>query len=163
MRLFLLRHGIAIDQDDPGCPDDRERYLTKVGIEKTERACRGLASLGFQPQAVISSPLVRARQTAELAVSALGFEGEIEQDEALAWMYPPPKFLARLSRRTESGILVTGHAPHLDDLVGLLCGSERAFTSIKKAGTVELHCINVAAGGAYLIAHYPPRVLRALG
>ena len=162
MKLILFRHGIAIDRDHPDCPDDPDRFLTEAGIEKTRLAAAGLATLVERVDAVITSPYVRARQTAEIAAKALRHVSPIEFDDALMWMMPPKKIVKRLVVRSEKTILLAGHAPHLDELVAYLCGAKSAFTSMKKAAAVEIGCLELERGGGYLIAHYPPRCLRAL-
>ncbi len=46
MQLYIVRHGIAIDREDPKCPPDPERYLTEEGVEKTKQVAKGVAALG---------------------------------------------------------------------------------------------------------------------
>src|SRR5260370_2129429 len=65
MKLYIVRHGIAIDRDDPKCPPDPERYLTEEGVEKTLQAAKGAAGLGVAAGLFFASPHVRAAQTAE--------------------------------------------------------------------------------------------------
>ena len=60
MQLFIVRHGIAIDREDPKCPPDPERFLTEEGIEKTRQAAKGVAEIGTVPDLMLSSPYVRA-------------------------------------------------------------------------------------------------------
>ncbi|MDP9147713.1 MAG: histidine phosphatase family protein, partial [Acidobacteriota bacterium] len=73
MDLYIVRHGIAIDREDPKCPPDPERYLTEEGIEKTRQVAKGVAALGAGADLLLSSPYVRAMQTAEIFASALGY------------------------------------------------------------------------------------------
>ena len=73
MDLYIVRHGIAIDRDDPKCPPDPERYLTEEGIEKTKQVAKGVASLGVTADLLLSSPYVRATQTTEIFVNALEY------------------------------------------------------------------------------------------
>ena len=49
MQLFIVRHGIAIDREDPKCPPDPERFLTQEGIEKTKQVAKGVAEIGALP------------------------------------------------------------------------------------------------------------------
>ena len=163
MIIYLLRHGIAIDRAHPKCPPDPERHLTEKGIARTQAAADGISALGILPDAVISSPYVRARQTAEIAVERLGFRGELEIDKALIWDRPPEQIASRLESRGEESVMLVGHAPHLDELAAYLVGAERAVTSMKKASLVELRCYSLNRGGGYLLGYYPPRVLRHLG
>ena len=64
MEIYVVRHGIAIDREDPKCPPDPERYLTEEGIEKTKRVAAAVAALSATPDLLLSSPYVRATQTA---------------------------------------------------------------------------------------------------
>src|ERR1700730_8265420 len=73
MELYIVRHGIAIDREDPKCPPDPERFLTEEGIEKTKQVARGVAELGAAPDLLLSSPYVRAMQTAEIFANALEY------------------------------------------------------------------------------------------
>src|SRR5258705_11314975 len=66
MQLYIVRHGIAIDREDPKCPPDPERYLTEEGVEKTRQVAKGVAALGANADLLLSSPYVRAMQTAEI-------------------------------------------------------------------------------------------------
>src|SRR5260370_40834456 len=71
MQLYIVRHGIAIDREDPKCPPDPERYLTKEGVEKTTQVAKGMAALRGTADLFLTSPYLRAAQTAELFASAL--------------------------------------------------------------------------------------------
>ena len=70
MEIYVVRHGIAIDREDPKCPPDPERYLTEEGIEKTKRVAAAVAALSSTPDVLLSSPYVRATQTAEIFAAA---------------------------------------------------------------------------------------------
>ena len=73
MQLYIVRHGIAIDREDPKCPPDPERYLTEEGVEKTKQVAKGVAALGVMGDLFLASPYVRATQTAEIFASALEY------------------------------------------------------------------------------------------
>ena len=74
MRLYLMRHGIAIDREDPDCPTEEERYLTSKGIDRTRSAAHGLAELKVKPAVLLTSPLVRAVQTGEIVCEVLDLD-----------------------------------------------------------------------------------------
>src|SRR5581483_8354066 len=76
MRLYLMRHGIAIDREDPDCPPDPERFLTPKGIQRTRAAARGLRALRVKPAALLTSPYVRAVQTGEIVCEVLGLDAK---------------------------------------------------------------------------------------
>lgn len=163
MLLYILRHGIAIERDDPECPAEPERYLTAKGIARTREAMAGLAASGAEVEAVISSPYTRAVQTAEIAAEALGFPaGSIERDPALKPMGDPDEILGKLADRSEEAILLVGHAPNLDLIIARVVEARRqAITSLGKAGVAVLEAGRGSLRGE-LVALYPPKVLRVL-
>jgi phosphohistidine phosphatase len=164
MLLYLLRHGIAIDRDDPECPADAERWLTREGQEKTRMVARGLKRLGLKPQLILSSPLVRAVQTAEIAALELGCpKGKIQQTRELVPEADPAGLLQELSRLKKDEVLCAGHAPHLDELIARAVGARSGLTSLKKAGAACVEFDSPAASHGELIWLFPPKVLRLLG
>lgn len=162
MNIYLFRHGISIDRADPACPPDPDRFLTDKGKKRTKAAAEGAASLGIACDAIVSSPYLRARQTAEIAAKALGFHDEIETDNALIWDRPPGDIAANLEGRREAAIMLVGHAPHLDELAGWIVGAGRAVTAMKKASLLVLECERLRRGGGIIAGYYPPSALRAL-
>jgi phosphohistidine phosphatase len=163
MVLYLVRHGIAIDREDPDCPPDAERPLTKKGVEKARLVLEGLLQLGAKPEIILSSPLVRAWQTAEIAATALHYAKEkIRRSEALLPEADPAVLIRELARLDADEVLCAGHAPHLDEFIAHATGSRRSFTFLKKAGVACLEFESVAPGAGILTALYPPRVFRAL-
>jgi len=76
MILYLVRHGIATDRTDPQSPPDSERPLTAKGVQKSRQAALGLAETGAKPDVILTSPYVRAAQTAEIFAEALGVAQE---------------------------------------------------------------------------------------
>lgn len=162
MRIVLFRHGIAIDRDDPDSPVEQDRFLTGRGIERTRAAAAGLVQLGLAPQRMLSSPWLRAQQTAEIAAEALGFDaGRIEVTEALLPFAPVSSLLEEAFGPGAQEILVAGHAPHLDDFLSSLTGS-RAIR-LKKAGAACVEIPEARPGSGRLEWLMSPRALRELG
>ncbi|MGD0059866.1 MAG: phosphohistidine phosphatase SixA [Verrucomicrobiia bacterium] len=121
MRLYLLRHGTASDV----APSDAERKLTREGEEEAQIAGLALAELGVKPSCVLSSPLVRARQTAELAARAMKFRGEVESLDELTNGTSTPTLLKVLqSYSSPEEILLVGHMPSLSEHLAALIGSK---------------------------------------
>ena len=84
MRLYLMRHGIAINREDPDCPAEAERFLTPKGIQRTRAVARGLRDLRVRPATLLTSPYVRAVQTGEIICEMLGLNPhELRTTEAL--------------------------------------------------------------------------------
>lgn len=135
MRLYLLRHGIAIDREDPECPADGERWLTPRGAERTRAAAAGLRRLGVRPRALWSSPLVRAVQTAEIAARVLDLDPEaVRRTDVLSPDALPEDLLVELVS-SDGDTLCVGHAPNLDDVLAYALGwSGDGLPRLKKAG-----------------------------
>lgn len=165
MRLVLLRHGIALDRDDPACPADADRPLTGRGIERTTAVARGLLRLRIAPERILSSPWRRARETAEIAAGVLGFDpAHIEYTDALLPGAPAPALLQEVGGRVAREVLACGHAPNLDEVLSGLVGiGGVGGTRLKKAGAASIEFTTPAPGGGILEWLIPPRVLRQLG
>src|SRR6266481_7568201 len=99
MQLYIVRHGIAIDREDPKCPPEAERYLTEEGVERTTQVAKGIAALGAHADLMVSSPLMRATQTAAIFADALDYPAQkIRQSESLLPGGAPAAFLRELAR-----------------------------------------------------------------
>jgi phosphohistidine phosphatase len=158
MRVFIIRHAIAEDRA-PGIVDD-DRRLTKRGKRRFRGAARGLARLYAPPTALVSSPLVRARQTARIAARA--WEGmEFTRDAALAGgsIEDVHALLSRFP--AEASVALVGHEPQLSGLLAHLVGSQDpAGLAFKKGGVAVVDLLEGASAG-HLAAFLPPSVLRA--
>jgi phosphohistidine phosphatase len=165
MQLYIVRHGIAIDREDPQCPPDPERYLTEEGIEKTKSVAKGVASLGVAGDLFFTSPYVRAVQTAEIFADALDYSRQkIRQSELLLPGAEPTLLFRELAcEKQASAIFVFGHAPHLDGVIATALGSKKHLTSLKKAGValIELKRISPPMGVLTWLA--TPKMLRRAG
>jgi phosphohistidine phosphatase len=161
--VHLLRHGIAIDPTDPACPTDPERFLTDKGKTRARVGARGLAALGIAPEIIVSSPYVRAQQTAEIASEELGGVPVVASD-LLVPMAEPSRIVELLRARAEQNIMCVGHSPNLDLVVAYLIGADAPVTSLKKAGcaSIELRHGRPGAGGGVLVGVYPASALRML-
>jgi phosphohistidine phosphatase len=121
MNLYLLRHGIAAAKDDPAFELDSERPLTKKGIKKFRKAARGIERLGISFDTILSSPLVRARQTADLLAEILGQESSVDEIPALAPDSSPEQLLSELSSvEGKEHVMLVGHEPFLGELAKFL-------------------------------------------
>ncbi|PYT66673.1 MAG: hypothetical protein DMG39_26085 [Acidobacteria bacterium] len=165
MQLYIVRHGMAIDREEPKCPPDPERYLTEEGMEKTKGVAKGLAALGATPGLLVSSPYTRAVQTAEIFADALDYSRQkIRRSELLLPGAEPTLLFRELAREKQaSSIFLFGHAPHLDDVIATALGSKKHVTALKKAGValVELKRISPPIGVLVWLAI--PKLLRKAG
>lgn len=165
MEIYVVRHGIAIDREDPKCPPDPERYLTEEGIEKTKRVAAAVAALGASPDLLLSSPYVRAMQTAEIFASALDYSKQkIRQSDLLLPGTEPSLLFRELAKdKQTSTLFVFGHAPQLDDIIAAALGSKHHITSLKKAGVALIELKRVSPPNGQLVWLAPPKVLRRAG
>ncbi len=137
MKIYLLRHGIA--QDIFEVPTDALRALTQKGIARARHATRGLAAIGCRPAWIVTSPLVRARQTAEIAAKILAPGIEIEESVQLTPDTPVEETMDWLKNYSEDDILLTGHMPHLAGLATvLLSGNEGGWIDFRKSGACAI-------------------------
>lgn len=141
-QLMVIRHGIAVDKEEfasSGRSDD-ERPLTEDGLREMRRVARGLHSLVSRIDLLASSPLVRAKQTAEAVADEYGISvGEII--EPLRPKSDFTAFTAWLDATRRSDIVaVVGHDPHLSRLVTWLAtGVDSAHVALEKGGACLLH------------------------
>lgn len=153
--LVLMRHGVAED-DNPG--GDASRQLTNEGLERAGLAARGLVALGIRPDVVVSSPLVRCVQTAEIVAAAAGCP--LTHDDRLAPGMTTSGLLDVMIEHPDAGVLLAcTHQPGLtyalDDLTG--CGQ----VGFKRPGVAVITLEATRIGGGHLTAVLPPRLLRA--
>jgi phosphohistidine phosphatase len=117
MNLYLLRHGIALVRTDPSVSDDRERPLSHKGIKRMRKAAKGLLRLAIPFDTVLTSPLLRARQTAEIVVNTLGKEALLEEISGLAPDSTVEHLMSALtSYQDRQHLLLVGHEPLLGEL-----------------------------------------------
>src|ERR1700722_3508056 len=115
MILYLVRHGIAVDRTDPKSPAEPDRPLTAEGVRKTRSAALGLRELGAKPEVLITSPYVRAAQTAEIFAEALSFPlDKIRVSDSLKPAENPAEIVRELLRLKPKEAICCGHAPHVD-------------------------------------------------
>ena len=155
MRIVVVRHGIAEDREafvHTGQPDEA-RPLTREGRRRMRRAARGLRDIVEHVDVVASSPLARARETADILADRFGRSEGIVTLSALVPDAPLAFTRDWLdTQRAESTIALVGHEPHLSRLVGwLLSGPEHAFTELTRGGACLLECdAPVSPGGVRL-------------
>ena len=166
MRVVLFRHGIAQDRADPRCPPDPDRALTDEGEKKTKKAARGLSFLGCRPTRVLTSPYLRAQQTAALAADALDVSpAQIITTDVLLPDAPPYALFQALHAFSEDDeVLCAGHAPNLDRVLALaLTGDRVPVTAMKKSGAALLELADLPRTHGELVWLLPPKALAALG
>lgn len=163
--LYLVRHAIAEDRDPVRWPDDRLRPLTRKGIRRFVAAARGLRRLVPAVDVLLASPLVRARQTADILVSEAGWPAPQLLDVLVPEASPTETIAALAGFYTAQRVAVVGHEPHLSELAAALLVGEGVtpFLAFRKGGVAHIHFDDGAeARGGSLRWLLPPKVLRAL-
>jgi phosphohistidine phosphatase len=137
MEIYLLRHGIAEDRSPSG--RDADRRLTDEGRQKLRRVLERAHSAGVNPSLILSSPLKRAMETAEIAARELGYEGKIVRVESLKPESSPQHIWDEVrSHPDESAILLAGHEPLFSATVAWMLGSTHAMVDFKKGALVRV-------------------------
>jgi phosphohistidine phosphatase len=162
MELYIVRHGIAIDREDPKCPADPERFLTEQGREKSRQAAKGVAEVASVPDLILTSPYLRALQTAEIFAEILEYsKNKIRKSEFLLPGAEPMQLFREIAKDKElSSIFVFGHAPHLDDVLATAVGTKHHISSIKKAGAAFVELKRLVPPSGELIWLATPKLLR---
>ena len=165
MTLYVLRHGVAEDAVPGG--DDRTRRLTARGRAKMRAVAAGLRALGLHFDAILTSPLPRAAETATIVSAAYGGTPVPAPLPALATGVAPAQTLVALRPFARCDhLMIVGHEPGLSRLASLvLSGSPDGFAlELKKGGCVAIEVAKLAPpSGAMLLWHLTPRQLRRLG
>jgi phosphohistidine phosphatase len=165
MQLFLMRHGIAEQRTGPFGSSDAKRPLTPKGRKRTKQIASGLRRLGVGFEWIVTSPLVRARETAEILAEAA--PGNVRFDPCTA-LRPGGSFEELMSFLAESRnhrrVLLVGHEPDLSALAARLIGAGPAANfAFKKGGCCLIHCDRQPGPSAgELVWWMPPSVLRSL-
>lgn|SRR5690606_20409736 len=159
MELYVLRHAMAVDAGATSL--DAERTLTDEGRERMRRATRCWTALGIMVDGIITSPYLRARETAQLAAEALGIEDCVEACPDLSPGAEPAEIVRAVTKRWDDDhrVMLVGHEPDLGRLISVLvCGDDRAGFRMKKAGLTKLVVDDLTAGRcAVLEWHLWPR------
>jgi phosphohistidine phosphatase len=165
MELYIVRHGIAVDREDPKCPADPERFLTNEGIEKAEQVAKGVAEVAAIPDLILSSPYLRAVQTAEIFAATLEYpKQKIRKSELLLPGAEPLQLFRELAKDKDlSTVFVFGHAPHLDDLIATALGTKHHISSLKKAGAALVELKRMVPPSGELVWLATPKLLRKAG
>jgi len=163
IEIYLVRHGLAAERG-PKYPDDRLRPLTPAGVKKFAELVPGLDELGVAVDFVLTSPLVRARDTATLLAAGLKPKPAIAELEALApggrhqAVIEAIKTHAKRYRR----LALVGHEPDLGELAARLLGA-RGMIQFKKGAICAIDLDGATPGGPGTLRWLlTPRALRAL-
>jgi phosphohistidine phosphatase len=172
MRLYILRHGNAGDPEE-WTGDDRKRPLTDAGRQEMREVAQGIRWLDLKLDTLITSPLTRAKETADFVRKAVR-PASYDSSELLAPGCDLPDLAKLLSEHPKAQeLMIVGHEPDQSELIALLIGGvgQQARIQMKKAACC---CVKLAssidgpagsklAGNGQLIWHLTPQILARLG
>lgn len=155
MECYFLRHGLAADaQTWEGRDDDRP--LTREGKARMAREAETIAALSLGVDAIVTSPLLRAKQTAEIVASELKIR--VEEDARLGIGFDREALAGILADRTDaSAILLVGHEPGMSLTIGRVIGGGRVV--LKKGALACVSLPDAASANGELVWLLPPKVL----
>ena len=136
MRLYLIRHSNAVEPGTPGYEDDSSRPLTEKGRDKMRDISYALKALEIQPDRIVSSPYVRARETAEIVAKVLKYKQELSFSDALVPEGDADQIIGEINEKySVDELILVGHEPCLSGLIGMLiAGKPDIDIDLKKGG-----------------------------
>jgi phosphohistidine phosphatase len=160
--LYLIRHGLAEPRGE-AWPDDAKRPLTEDGMSRLRRSARALARLGVSMDVVLTSPLVRTRQTAEIVAAAFAPRPAVVNVEALAPGGAFAAVTAELEKHTRRlRIAIVGHEPGIGELAARLLGM-RHPVEFKKGAVCRIDLDELPPRGPGTLRWFmSPKILRSL-
>lgn len=166
VNLYIVRHGLAGEQGSYA--NDDERPLTEAGMRKTRQVAKRLKSLELQFDLILTSPLVRAKQTAEI-LQAVGLSDRLEESPLLApggdfdgWLAWLQTWRQNFRSSDQPGLAIVGHEPGLSEWTErLVWGGVKHRVIVKKAGVVGITLPESGSpvGQSELFWLAPPRLL----
>ena len=138
MELYLLRHGVAGQRGDPRYLNDADRPLTKKGRKKMRAQLTGLEAFNVRPNVVVTSPLARALQTAEVIVEGLGLTDRLVVDNRLAPGATVTGVIEILSKyQDHAQVMLVGHEPDFSQIAAELSGGSGDIW-LRKGGLIRV-------------------------
>jgi phosphohistidine phosphatase len=157
MKLYFLRHGMAVERPE-WKGDDAERPLTEEGKERMARSAAVLARLDLELDAILTSPLTRARQTADIVAEALDLKDKLLVESRLGTGFSRDQLAEIL--RDHAGceaLLLVGHEPSFSETISALIGGGRIVC--KKGGLACVKLSDPTSLKGELLWLIPPRLL----
>lgn len=166
MEIYLLRHGLAIERGTLGFENDSARPLTTKGINQLKKVSMAMEKMDLGFDLILSSPFLRAKETAEIVAKklkqkkTLKFSDALTPDKDVKFLIPQLQKLKPSPKR----ILLVGHEPFLSELVSLLVtGGMQLQMDFKKGGLCKLEAEKLSAGKcASLIWLLTPKQMKSM-
>lgn len=155
MNLYILRHGLATELGEKGIRRDEDRPLTAKGRQRLGRITKAMARLELEFDWILSSPLVRAAQTAAIVAEAQGLTKKLEFTNHLRPAGDPRDLIEQITQQLPQAenILLVGHEPYLSKLIAhLIAGNSNLQITLKKAGLCRLEVEKLVFGRCAALA-----------
>ena len=166
MNLFLLRHAPAAERGTAGFADDASRPLTPAGRRELKTIPAALKKMDLDFDLILSSPFLRAKQTAEIISGELKLKRRLNFSETLKPGGGQKKLVAELTRLKPppENLLLVGHEPDLSRLISrLVTGQPDAGFALKKSGLVKLEIESLRLGQcAKLVWLLTPKLMKLI-
>lgn len=162
LELYLIRHGVAAERGDD-YPDDSKRPLTSNGIARLRREVEALNELGVSFDLIISSPLTRTKQTADIFAEGLKSKPQVITVDAMAPAGTPSAVIQELAKHVRKArIALVGHEPNIGELAARLIGA-RVPLAFKKGAVCRIDFdVPPPKGTGHLVWFATPKMLRKL-
>ena len=136
MNLYILRHAIAEERDESTYPDDSLRPLTAKGKKKMVKIAENLQDMGVQIDLILSSPFVRAHETASIVSSSFGLKKkQVVLSDHLAPSGFAKDLIAEINEKYQvENLMLVGHEPYLSDLIAMLVSGNPSMSVVMKKG-----------------------------
>ena len=163
LELYLIRHGVAAERGED-FPDDSKRPLTGSGMSKLRKEAKALNALEVGFDLIITSPLVRTKQTAEIISETLNGKPPVTTSDSLAPAGTPAAVMQELARHMRKArIALVGHEPNLGELAARLIGA-RSPIEFKKGAICRIDFeVMPPKSLGQLQWFLTPRMLRKIG
>jgi phosphohistidine phosphatase len=161
--LYLIRHGVAAERGE-NYPDDTKRPLTNEGVQKLRKEAKALVALDVTLDVILTSPLVRTRQTAELVAAAFRNPPPVVLMASLAPGSSHNAIIEELAKHhRRHHLALVGHEPGIGELAGRLLGGRRPL-EFKKGAICRIDVAALPpAGPGQLRWFLTPRIMRKIG
>lgn len=164
IKVYILRHGEAVDADEVG-GKDAARTLSPKGEEIIRHAAKGMQQLDVKPDVIWTSPLPRAAQTAQITAEALGLKNVVENCRELEPDADPGVLAGLIQKHDDGGaVMLVGHNPDLEKFVQyLISETDQANVVLRKGGLAILEADRpIHQGCAGLLSLWTPKQLAKL-
>lgn len=142
MNLYILRHAIAVEPGSPAYEDDSQRPLTAKGSAKMKQIASGLRHMGVEFDLILSSPHLRARQTAEILAKSNNIPDKLILTPALLPEAPVGQIIDEINEKYSQymNLVLVGHEPFLTHLISILISGDPTLNiTLKKGGICRLN------------------------